>query len=66
MLTFIWNSRRGHLHRGGINLRYFVHKKESLFDCVLNDLTTLHELLLDTDMTRHSLRNKKALKNPLI
>ena len=64
MLTFIWNSRRGHLHPGGINVRYFVHKNESLFDCVLNDLTTLHELLPDADMTQHSLRNKKALKNP--
>ena len=30
-LTFIRNS-----HRGGIILRYFVHKNESLFHCVLN------------------------------
>ena len=45
-LTFIRNS-----HRGGIILRYFVHKNESPFDCVLNDLTTLHELLHDADMT---------------
>ena len=64
MLTFIWNSHRRHLHLGGINLRFFVLKNESLLDCVLNDLTTLHELSLNADMTRHSLGNKKALKNP--
>ena len=38
MNNFIRNS-----HRGGIILRYFVHENQSLFHCVLNDLTTFHE-----------------------
>ena len=44
-LTFLRNS-----HRGGIILCYLVYKNESFFDYVLNDLTTLHELLHDADM----------------
>ena len=44
-LTFIRNS-----HRGGIILCYLENKNESFFDYVLNDLTTLHELLHDVDM----------------
>ena len=47
-LTFIRNS-----HRGGIILRYFVHKNESLFHCVLNDLTTLHELFTKTTLSSY-------------
>ena len=50
-LIFIRNSHRGHLHPGGIILRYFVHKNESPIDSVLNDLTTLRGLLHDADMT---------------
>ena len=46
--TFIRNS-----HRGGIILRYFVHKNESLFHCVLNDLTTLHELFTKTTLSSY-------------
>ena len=44
-LTFLRNS-----HRGSIILCYLVHKNESFFDYVLNNLTTLHELLHDVDM----------------
>ena len=47
-LTFIRNS-----HRGGIILHYFVHKNESLFHCILNDLTTLHELFAKTTLSSY-------------
>ena len=64
-LTFIRNS-----HRGGIILCYLVHKNESFFDYVLNDLTTLQELLHDADMKLSvelkNLQESQTFKDSLI
>ena len=64
-LTFIRNS-----HRGGIILCYLVHKNESFFDYVLNDLTTIHELLHDADMKLSvelkNLQESQSFKDSLI
>ena len=64
-LTFLRNS-----HRGSIILCYLVHKNESFFDYVLNDLTTLHELLHDADMKLSvelkNLQESQTFKDSLI
>ena len=64
-LTFLRNS-----HRGSIILYYLVYKNESFFDYVLNDLTTLHELLHDADMKLSvelkNLQESQTFKDSLI
>ena len=64
-LTFIRNS-----HRGGIILCYLEHKNESFFYYVLNDLTTLQELLHDADMKLSvelkNLQESQTFKDSLI
>ena len=47
-----------------------MHKNESFFDYVLNDLTTLHELLHDADMKLSvelkNLQESQTFKDSLI